>query len=363
MSMTLKYDLPLLDLDTRFSLWQVKMRAVLAHHDLDDALEGFENKDRKAWTPDEVRKDRKALSMIHLQLSNNVLQECLEEKSAAALWLKLESICMANDLTSKMHIKMKLFTYKLQEGGSVLMHISVFKEIVADLISMEVKFDDEDLALLLLCSLPASFSNFRDTILYSHDTLTVAEMYEALTAKEKMRQMVNSEDVGGSSGEALNVRGRTKQKSNSGGKGKGNQRGRSKSKGPSGDLFCRYCNCKKKNHEIENCWKLQNKEKRNNTFEPKGKTDGSASVVSSNSFDNGDVLIAFAGCASDDAQWILDSACSYHVCINRDLFSTYEPVQNGGTIQMGNNSPCAVVGMGTGQIKMFDGVVHTLIEV
>jgi hypothetical protein len=91
------------------------MRAVLAHHDLDDALEGFGKKDRKAWTPDEERKDRKALSMIHLQLSNNVFQECLEEKFVAALWLKLESICMQKDLTSKMHIKMKLFTHKLQE--------------------------------------------------------------------------------------------------------------------------------------------------------------------------------------------------------------------------------------------------------
>jgi hypothetical protein len=30
---------------------------------------------------------------------------------------------------------------------------------------------------------------------------------------------------------------------------------------------------------------------------------------------------------------------------------------------MGDNSPCEVVGMGTVQIKMFDGVVHTLIEV
>jgi hypothetical protein len=67
---------------------------------------------------------------------------------------------MSKDLTSKMHVKMKLFSHKLQEGGSVLTHISVFKEIVADLTSMEVKFDDEDLALLLLCSLPASFSNF-----------------------------------------------------------------------------------------------------------------------------------------------------------------------------------------------------------
>jgi hypothetical protein len=30
---------------------------------------------------------------------------------------------------------------------------------------------------------------------------------------------------------------------------------------------------------------------------------------------------------------------------------------------MGKNSPCEVVGMCTVQIKMFDGVVHTLIEV
>jgi hypothetical protein len=66
-----------------------------------------------AWTPDEERKYHKALSMIHLQLLNNVLQECLEEKSAAALWWKLESICMQKDLTNKMHIKMKLFTHKL----------------------------------------------------------------------------------------------------------------------------------------------------------------------------------------------------------------------------------------------------------
>jgi hypothetical protein len=61
-----------------------------------------------------------------------------------------------------------------------LTHILVFKEIVANLTSMEVKFEDGDLALLLLCSLPALFNNFQNTILYSHDTLPVAEIYEAL---------------------------------------------------------------------------------------------------------------------------------------------------------------------------------------
>ncbi|KAK1644707.1 hypothetical protein QYE76_062512 [Lolium multiflorum] len=113
---SLKFDLPQLDYTTRFSLWQVKMRAILTQSsDLDEALDGFGKKDAKTWTDDEKRKDRKAFSLIQLHLSNNILQEVLAEKSAAALWLKLESICMSKDLTSKMHVKMKLFSHKLQE--------------------------------------------------------------------------------------------------------------------------------------------------------------------------------------------------------------------------------------------------------
>jgi hypothetical protein len=70
---SVKYDLPLLNWDIRFSLWQVKMRAVLSQTDLDDALDGFGKKDVKTWTDEGRRKDRKALSHIHLYLSNNIL--------------------------------------------------------------------------------------------------------------------------------------------------------------------------------------------------------------------------------------------------------------------------------------------------
>jgi len=57
---------------------------------------------------------------------------------------------------------------------------------------MEVKYGKEDLGLILLCSLPSSYSNFRDTILYSHDTLTLNEVYEALHAMEKVKEMVSA---------------------------------------------------------------------------------------------------------------------------------------------------------------------------
>jgi hypothetical protein len=94
---------------------------------------------------------------------------------------------MSKDLTSKMHMKMKLFTHKLQEGGSVLDHLAVFKKVVADLKSMEAEYDDENLGLILLFLLPTFFANFRDTNLDSHDELTLHEVCEALAQKEKMK--------------------------------------------------------------------------------------------------------------------------------------------------------------------------------
>ena len=49
---------------------------------------------------------------------------------------------------------------------------------------MEVKYDEEDLGLILLCLLPPSYSNFSDTILYSLETLTLDEAYDTLFSKE-----------------------------------------------------------------------------------------------------------------------------------------------------------------------------------
>jgi hypothetical protein len=96
---------------------------------------------------------------------------------------------------------------------------------------------------------------------------------------------------------------------------------------------------------IKDCWKLKNKEKRKN----KSGDDGKAAAASGDS-DCGDVLIAFASCVLMNSEWILDSACSYHVCINKDWFSTYEPMQNGGLVWMGDNTPCEVIGIGSVKI-------------
>jgi hypothetical protein len=106
--------------------------------------------------------------------------------------------------------------------------------------------------------------------------------------------------------------------------------------------LCLICSC----HHIDNGWKLQNKEKMNVTSKTKGKTDGSASVASDNSYDNGDVLIGFAGCAFDDSLWILDYVCSYHICIN----NLYGPEVNKRIVFSSSVSP-------TGRFRSFNHIV------
>ncbi|PHT54087.1 hypothetical protein CQW23_08549 [Capsicum baccatum] len=50
------------------------------------------------------------------------------------------------------------------------------------------------------------------------------------------------------------------------------------------------------------------------------------------------------------------------MCPSREWFTIFESV-GGGVVLMGNNTPCKVLGKGTVQIRMHDGVVRTLTDV
>ena len=84
--------------------------------------------------------------------------------------------------------------------------------------------------------------------------------------------------------------------------------------------------------------------------------------MTSNSDSNGDMLFVSSSANQLINSWILDLACSFHITPHRDWFDIYKSV-NCGSILMGNDATCKVVGIGTIKIKMFDNVVRTLGEV
>ncbi|KAG8495946.1 hypothetical protein CXB51_009450 [Gossypium anomalum] len=303
--------------------------------DLEDALLGIDKMPSTLTDEEKKRKDRKALTQLHLHLSKEILQDVMKEKTAAALWKRLEQICMSKTLTSKLHMKQRLYAHRLEEGASVHEHLIVFKEILSNLEAMEVQYDKEDLGLILFCSLPPSYSTFRDTILYSHESLTVDEVYDSLTSYDKMKHLVVKPD---SQGEGLI------------GRSKSSNRGKT----------CNFC--KKKGHIKSECYKLQNKIKRE-AANQKGKqpeNSGEADVVED--YSDGELLVASVNDSKVSEEWILDSGCTFHMSPNRDWFTTYETVSE-GVVLIGNNASCKIAGVGTIKVKMFDGVVRTLSDI
>ncbi|MBA0660753.1 hypothetical protein Goklo_012723, partial [Gossypium klotzschianum] len=52
--------------------------------------------------------------------------------------------------------------------------------------NVEVQIDDEDQAMLLLCSLPLSYKSFRETLIYGRDKLSFEDVNGHLLSREKL---------------------------------------------------------------------------------------------------------------------------------------------------------------------------------
>ncbi|GKB46212.1 hypothetical protein Tco_0896965 [Tanacetum coccineum] len=145
-----KFDIEKFDGTGDFELWRVKMRALLIQHGCEAALEVLPA-DMEAEAKAELNK--KAHSAMILCLGNKVLREVTGETTAAGVWTKLETLYMKKYLANKLYLKKKLYTFYMPAGQKISEHIDEFNKIVLDLANIEVKFEDEDLALLLLTSL------------------------------------------------------------------------------------------------------------------------------------------------------------------------------------------------------------------
>ena len=87
-------------------------------------------------------------------------------------------------------------------------------------------------------------------------------------------------------------------------------------------------------------------------------------VVEEGDSENGDGDMLSVSSSQDHLKdsWIMDLACSYYMTPNKDWFDSYRLV-NSGSILMGNDTSCRVVGIGNIRVKMFDGVIRTLCDV
>jgi len=183
-----------------------------------------QKKRRGSLTDEECEElELKTLSTIQLCLAPHVLQEVLDKTTAVDHWVCLEELYIAKSLANMIHLKERLYTFRMVEGTPVKKHLNEFNSILIDLKSLDVKIEDEDKAILLVVSLPLSYKHFKEIMLYRNsNTILFEDVKSNLLSKKKFDL-----DIQTDSAEGLVVRGKTTEKGNS-----NRSKNRSKSKNP-----------------------------------------------------------------------------------------------------------------------------------
>ena len=85
----------------------------------------------------------------------------MKEKTTVDLMKALSSMYEKPLANNKVHLMKKLFNLKMVEGTPVAQHLNEFNTITNQLSSMEIDFDDEIRALIVLASLPNNWEAMR----------------------------------------------------------------------------------------------------------------------------------------------------------------------------------------------------------
>ena len=102
-----------------FSLWKMKMRAFLVHQGLQSALEEDDLGGASSSVSDEKKKQiqNKAHSTLILNLSDSILREISEKKTAFGIWNKVESLCMKKILGTSTVLEEKIIHLFYERRG------------------------------------------------------------------------------------------------------------------------------------------------------------------------------------------------------------------------------------------------------
>ncbi|KAK2971427.1 hypothetical protein RJ640_025377 [Escallonia rubra] len=238
---------------------------------------------------------------------------------------------------------------------------------MSKLSSIDVKFEEEDQAIMLLSSLSKSYQTLKTTLFIGKEKLLVDDVISAFMDSSRVNGTSSSIQ-----GEGLVVRsenknghGRSKSRSKNKNSGHGKDRSKSREKQDKSSIECWYC--KEIDHIVRKCPEMKDKKNgkkhvnnANVAEEDDKSSDGDLYLVSLVEQQEGNFLSVRDN--SFSTEWFLNSACSFHMCPHKEWFDCRTPC-NGDTVVMCNGDVCKVMGICTIRIKMFDGIVRTLGDV
>lgn len=339
---------------TNYQGWKFQLNSLLTAYGIREVVSGEKPRPQgagqeailKTW----LKENARAMFLISSSMEYEQLEALLVCNTAKEMWDKLSSIHEQRSASNKLMLTQKFHEYRMCSGDSVTQHIAKVQNMASKLVDVGEQVSEIMIIAKVLASLSPKYAMLQtawDSVDPARQTL---ENLQERLIREEARLTLEDESPGAFSAYKKNSANR---KSEAGAKDK------IKVQKPVDREKAKCFKCKKIGHFAREC-KKDKKDKRDNSetresrdcaFVAEKQRNKQAFKSESHGLEV-KVVNEVLNTGKQDV-WIMDSGASRHITHRREWFSTYQELLDGGTISLGDNKECKVIGEGTIPIEKF----------
>ena len=313
-----------------YPTWRIQCKMTLYKEGLWGIVSREEERPGDRATPEQRNKFQKrwekALSLIVLSIDPSLLYLIGDPTSPIDTWELLENQFQKRTWANKLHLRRKLYSMKLIEGGAVQEHVRNMTEVFNALSAVGDAVTDEDRVIHLLASLPESFDVLVTALEACPEVPTMDVVVDRLFHEERK--------LGRDDGErAMTVR-------------------RQKGKGP----MC--YNCKEFGHVKKDCPSFKGRKPESKPrSKKKHRVNNACSKEDSDSDNQAGLTVSHAMTldASLQNKWIIDSGATCHMCNDKSKFSDLQVLGEMQQVILGDGNSLKAVGKGSVMLELLAG--------
>ena len=114
---------------------------------------------------------------------------------------------MVSPLPNKIYLRLIFYGYRMNCSKNLEQNLDTFNKLQLDLYNTRKKFDDEDVAVILLIYLLESFEDVKTTIKYGRDSLSSSIVINVIKSRD-FETRIKRDKISLANGKGLFVRGR-----------------------------------------------------------------------------------------------------------------------------------------------------------
>ncbi|XP_048444674.1 uncharacterized protein LOC125479439 [Pyrus x bretschneideri] len=274
-------------------------------------------------------------------------------KTAKELWESLDKKYKSEVASSKKFVIGKFLNYKMSDTKSVVKQVEELQVIVHEL-------DEENLGLKegfvvgsIIEKLPSNWKDFKIYLKHLTEDMSMDQLILKLRVEEDHRKN-EKYDVSSLEAKANVVEGGDSHKARHHQKNKGKDAAKKAMTAVKGKTFKKIKGgcwvCGKTGHRAKDC---RHKKDQNSG------SSNQANVVE----DTFVAVVSEVNLLTNSNDWFVDTGATRHVCADRNLFVTYQSVDGGENLYMGNATASAVAGKGKVTLKLTSGKELSLTNV